>query len=139
MPQHSLPAVKLQPVATTPPAPQDQGTVRECPVCFDEVKENNSWLLLPCRHGVCTSCYQKLIQHQHRVTTCPLCRMPLLEPVPIQPLAAEAADRIQPASNVSPASGSWISDYRQLSSLTTTQQHAQHGHTANAQPPAGMV
>lgn len=86
--QRPAPLVQLKPVPTLSPAAEEEGTLRECPICFDEVTQNQQWLLLPCKHGVCTTCYQKLVQDQHRVTTCPLCRMPLLEPAAAQPPVA---------------------------------------------------
>ena len=131
--QHHAPSfVKLQPVPTLQPAPEDEGTLRECPICFEEVKENKSWLLLPCRHGICTSCYQKLVQDQHHVTTCPLCRMPLLEPVPLQPLTTDTADAQQDTSNPMAVHmpASYIAQYAQLHS-PTGMSHIQH-----QQPPA---
>jgi len=79
------PFIQLQPVPTLKPDPEDEGKLRECPICFEETSENAHWLLLPCKHGVCTTCYCKLVQDQHRVTNCPFCRMPLLEPAPSQP------------------------------------------------------
>ena len=91
MPSCPAPLVQLRPVATHTPAAADEGTVRECPICFEEITQNQEWLLLPCKHGVCVTCYQKLIQDQHQVTTCPLCRMPLLEPVPKQTNASSLA------------------------------------------------
>ena len=81
---HHPPLVQLKPVATYSPAAEDEGTVRECPICFEEVLQNMQWLLLPCKHGVCTTCYQQLVQQRQQTTTCPFCRMPLLEPV-VQP------------------------------------------------------
>ena len=91
VPSYPPPMVQLRPVATHTPAAEDEGTVRECPICFEEITHNQEWLLLPCKHGVCATCYQKLIQDQHQVTTCPLCRMPLLEPVPKQTDASSLA------------------------------------------------
>ncbi|KAL0036689.1 hypothetical protein WJX79_005766 [Trebouxia sp. C0005] len=66
MPSCPAPLVQLRPVATHTPAAADEGTVRECPICFEEITQNQEWLLLPCKHGVCVTCYQKLIQDQHQ-------------------------------------------------------------------------
>lgn len=81
--------IQLQPVGTFSPADEDEGKLRECPICFEETKQNADWLLLPCRHGICNTCYSKLVQELHKVTTCPFCRMPLLEPAPPQMHAEE--------------------------------------------------
>ena len=128
MPHHHAPSfVKLQPVPTLQPAPEDEGTLRECPICFDEIKENKSWLLLPCKHGICTSCYQKLVQDLHHVTTCPLCRMPLLEPVPLQLIPTDSADVHQDESSLTAIHMpvSYIAHYGQLHS-SSGMSHAQH-------------
>ncbi|KAL0052745.1 hypothetical protein WJX82_006934 [Trebouxia sp. C0006] len=71
MPSYPAPLVQLRPVATHTPAAEDEGTVRECPICFEEITQNQEWLLLPCKHGVCATCYQKLIQDQHQVHDVP--------------------------------------------------------------------
>ena len=50
--------------------------------CLQEFTQNQDWLLLPCEHGLCRTCYGSLLAMDHsRITNCPLCRLPLLEPI----------------------------------------------------------
>lgn len=136
VPGYPAPLVQLRPVATLTPAAEDEGTVRECPICFEEVIHNKEWLLLACKHGVCMNCYQKLVQDQHRVTTCPFCRMPLLEPEPMQPpsLCVWTPQHIAIASSVQAAS--WVSDHHnsQIMAPTAPPQLAQLQHGATHLP-----
>lgn len=115
-PSYPAPLVQLRPVATHTPAAEDDGSLRECPICFDEITHNKEWLLLPCKHGVCTTCYHKLVQDQHRVTTCPLCRMPLLEPVPTPQPAEGAAPHPETCSRACP----WSSQHMLSSTQTAS-------------------
>ena len=54
------------------------------PIWLQEFTQNHDWLLLPCEHGLCRTCYGSLLAvDQNRITNCPLCRLPLLEPIAV--------------------------------------------------------
>lgn len=45
----------------------------ECPVCLEQCDQPDK---LPCNHTVCRLCLRQMAHH--KITTCPLCRAPLL-------------------------------------------------------------
>ncbi|CAL5227114.1 g10023 [Coccomyxa viridis] len=63
------------------PASMD-GHARECPVCWDKFRANREWVLFQCQHGTCVPCYQRLLLLPAGAASCPLCRLPLMEPAP---------------------------------------------------------
>lgn len=56
--------------------------VRPVQVCWDKFVANREWVLFQCQHGTCVPCYQRLLQQPSGTASCPLCRLPLMEPAP---------------------------------------------------------
>ena len=54
--------------------------VRPMQVCWDKFRANREWVLFQCQHGTCVPCYQRLLQLPAGAASCPLCRLPLMEP-----------------------------------------------------------
>ena len=55
---------------------------RDCPVCLEEVTKNAEWVIFPCHHGTCRTCYGQLVGKPDGDAACPLCRTALTEPMP---------------------------------------------------------
>jgi hypothetical protein len=65
-----------------PPLVADEGTVRDCPVCFDSISANKEWVVFSaCRHGTCWACFRQIAKRQCHAVHCPLCRMSLVHKV----------------------------------------------------------
>ncbi|EIE26420.1 hypothetical protein COCSUDRAFT_39523 [Coccomyxa subellipsoidea C-169] len=80
----SLPhaAIEMVPKKTVEQSVDMEGQSRECPVCWDKVTRNAQWRLFSCRHGTCEQCYKRIVVLPGSAASCPLCRMPLVEPRP---------------------------------------------------------
>lgn len=70
----------------------------ECPVCLDTLCE----VVLPCNHGCCHICLDKLITRGARLTLCPICRERIMPPT-IEPVVVTAPGEV--AASASPAAG----------------------------------
>jgi len=54
-----------------------------CPVCMDPLTPRTT-LKPPCKHEICSSCYDGIFQHQEN-PSCPLCRASYTDIVPPEP------------------------------------------------------
>ena len=54
---------------------------KECPICYNEINQNNGFLLTNCKHSFCFNCFMKWNVENN---TCPLCRKKVSEKKPIQ-------------------------------------------------------
>jgi hypothetical protein len=61
----------------------------ECPVCLDTPCE----VVLPCNHGCCHICLDKLITRGARLTLCPICRERIMPPT-IEPVVVTAPGEV---------------------------------------------
>lgn len=50
-----------------------------CPICFKPDPRLSQWISFKCSHGVCNSCFKKLVREQRLHAACPLCRALLAE------------------------------------------------------------
>ncbi|KAK9916394.1 hypothetical protein WJX75_002142 [Coccomyxa subellipsoidea] len=84
-----------RPLPTTAPPAEEEGTVRECPVCLEETTSNAQWVIFGCHHATCRTCYAQLVAKPHQDAACPLCRSPLTELVPEEG-SSQVAIQMQP-------------------------------------------
>lgn len=63
----------------------------ECPVCLEEVSD---FQVDPghCSHHVCLECYQKLLDNEGHIVTCPMCRKTWEVELPAEPNNNAALD-----------------------------------------------
>mgnify|MGYP003644224140 CR=1 FL=1 len=52
----------------------------ECPICFNEIRQNSGFVYTDCNHSFCFNCFMKWNVENN---TCPLCRKKISEEKPI--------------------------------------------------------
>lgn len=68
-------------IAVRAPAERDEGSLHDCPVCMEVVKNNTCWVIFHCNHATCIDCYERIFSVQDKTPNCPLCRAPLAESI----------------------------------------------------------
>lgn len=72
---------QLRAIKVGPPPQECFSGPAECPVCWESIADSSAWRLFNCGHGTCGQCHDRLVQPPGKHSNCPLCRLPLVEPV----------------------------------------------------------
>ena len=61
--------------------PRKKGDVQDesCSICFKKNTWYTPWVVFKCNHGVCNTCFKKLVDEKRLNAACPLCRTLLAE------------------------------------------------------------